>query len=895
MALEVYRKTSTANLVDSKKIKELKKNPDIKKMDSIIALEKIIDNYIIRSQYGYAVILKISTTDINLLCEEDLKQFEMELASFAFGLNFQIKFARSNEKQSFKKYKEFVNSKSNDLPDALEKYKKNLFEEFSLLEQGESSNKKSNYIYIVSPKARTEELALKNLKNNLQYVKQALSSVNIHLSVVAGKELINVFYRIFNRGIEFNLDKLIESNAFSPVLFGTGLNSLTTKIPDIDSSELNIEKGDESDGDEEFELEKAYEENSLSKEEKIKYKKLKKANDKKYKKQKALEDAKEKRCRDILDAGKYSIYDVIKPGIFKVNSDYIKLGTSNYVRMLSISTMPQSMNILSINDLCFIENMEIVCTLKKLDERNISTALRNSYSKLMSNIRMKYKDTGTIDYDTQEAAHNVDALRKLVETNSDKLFHTQILIKIWSNNLKDLENKTQSFIDECAKRGMVAHVLFDDQEAAFKTSLPSNCFEFKEDKRNVTSGGASCLVPSGCTHLMHKEGIYMGRNVATNATISLDKFLCQKRNNPESQYYSNPNMYICGKPGAGKSTLMKVLLSRGMLLKEWNAIFDMEHEYKKICEKVSGKYLMVRGQTKIGINPLEISVVQEEDSDEKYVPIIEKEIEITNLINNFLGQYRPGKPLAGTEIGGLQKAVETIYRNKGITKDPESLYEIVNGKKVKKHLPILSDLRNELSKNESTKQLAEIMLVITGEGTMSMFDCETSSAISNFSKHRFLVFCLKELDDFTKFFAMTTILSWLWGIFSDWKYKGIQKNTWIDEGWRFAKDEASLNIIEDFSRRGRKYWSALIIATQSIQEFLKNDSGKAIINLCSTKIIMKQDAHLARQIADFFGLPNQAAKIIPSFSKGRCVLVTETGNYLTQIDMFSCEREFAET
>ncbi|MEG0296737.1 MAG: ATP-binding protein [Clostridium sp.] len=873
------KKTSTAKLKVKNEKKQLENNKEIKLMNSIIGIEKIINNTVIKSKYGYSVILQISTSDVSLLSEDDIASFESTLVGYSFGLNSPIKYFRSNKRQNYSAYREFINERMNENTHSsyLEHYKEQLFEEFKRIEGMPYNDAKYNYIFIYTPPNQVEERALKDLTDKVKYVVGSLCDTNFRLEPVRGLDLIKFMHSFFNKGIDLNIERLLDSDIFSTYCEGLGI-----LVNDESILENRLELLTEED----------YQRivNEIEEEKKVENEIQSKKSKKKPKQSKVKQNKDEE---NLLELGRLKIYDVIKPNIFEEKPDYLRLGLNKYCRMLSIQSLPSSMNITTINNICHVEDMEVLSTLKKLDERSLSNELKKKFSTLMSNINIEYKNTGTIDYDKKEAASNIDQLRQLIETNSDKLFHTQNLIKIWADDLKTLEDRTNQIVDTCAKRGIIIRVLFYDQKDAFMTTLPFNTSTFQADKRNVTTGGAACLVPTGCTHLAHKEGKHVGTNMETNSSIVLDNFLCQKKTK-ESELFSNPNMYVCGKPGSGKSTFMKVFMGRGTLIGEWNAIFDMENEYLNLSKKFGGTYLNIKSGRKTGINPLELSVAEDENG-RKTVPLFEKVVEVTNLLNNFVVKYRE-KGLNGTEITGIQDAVKNIYTAKGIDLNPESLFiEDEDGKLVKKKLPILNDLRLEMEKFEYLAEISEMMKLITGDGIMAMFDCETSEEILNFADRKLVVFCLKELDEFTKFFAMTTILSWLWGLFSDWKYKGIQKNVWIDEGWKFAQHEASLQLLEDFSRRGRKYWTSLIVSTQMIEEFLRTPAGKAIINLCSTKVIFKQDASLAKEITKFFGLPSHSIKRIPSFSKGQCILVTEVGNLLTQVDLFDCEKEFAET
>lgn len=888
MAINFRKKTSTHALIDKKKLKQYRNNSKIKEMDRIIGIEKVINDCVIKSKYGYSSIIKISTTDPEVLSEDDAEAFQDVLASFAFGLGFPLKFVRSSRKHNFKKYRMYIDKNEEEISNSefLVNYKNLFYDELNGLESN-GENTTSNYIIVATPKEAIEERSLKEVQDKINYILRSFQDSNFKLEIIKGKEIIEYMYSIFNRDRDIDIENYIKNGSFETVLGELGVKQT---VHPKDSYNGKFVKLLDSKDYARIMLEEA---NELYKGD---------SKDKKTSKTKKKDKISEEE-EDILEMGKYRIYDLIKPSVYEEKEDYIILGSGNYVRMLSIATLPQTLNVSTLNDLCrVVEDVEIVSYCNKINENSLSRDLQSRYNKLQSNLRIEYDQTGNIDYKKQEAAAQIDGIRRDIETNSDKLFKVQNLIKIWSDDLKDLENKTKNVINACAKIGAEAKVLFYDQKSAFMSSLPFYTMPFRENKRNVTVGGTSCLVPNGCTHLVHSEGKYIGRNIATRAPIIFDNYLCQKNWYKDSELYSNPNMYICGKPGSGKSSFMKIFMGRGILAGEWNVIFDMENEYRKICQKFGGKYIYLKAGEKIGLNPLEVSISEDEDG-KKTIDIMDRVTDVVNLLNGFIEHYNK-RSLNGTEIAEIQKAILRVYEDRGINKSPKSLYD-KNGKK--KKMPILSDLKQaiydvgceveERNKKISSSliEISETMEAITGNGLMNMFDCETSGDISNFKENKMVVFCLKYLDETSKFYAMTTILNWVWGFYSDWKYKGIQKNVWIDEGWVLAKHKSSLSLIENFSRRGRKYWIGLIISTQSITEFLNSKEGNAIVELCSTKVLFKQSSSLAKKIGEQFGIPINVQKQMPNFVKGECIFVTETGNAIIQVDMFGCEKEYSQT
>ena len=813
--MDFKKKTSTYNLANKKDIKKAKADKMHKLMDDIIGVKEFIDlgdsgrqaTAILKSESGYSAILKVSTTDAAILSTPDLLAFESTLIKFCFGLDFPVKLIRTNRKQDFRKYMRFIDEVSKNSSDNsyLMKYKEALFKEFKKMEKLKSNNVKTNYIVVFSNDP-SDSVALKEVQDRANYVLRCLQDMNFRTTVVANLDLFEYLYFNIHKDIDIDIEKFFATDSFRIITdkFGGSFapREITDKLIEISVNEELKRKSQE-----ELELREKLSEKEYKKHIKI------------LEKNKRLAEKKDEEELLKLNLVSTAFTDLLKPDVFEEKEDYIRLGTQSYVRLLAVNLFPATMNIALLNSLNNLENMETHIYLEKQNESKASKLLRSQVSKIKSNIYMKERKTDSPAHAQRKLAANYEGLIEAIETNEDKLFHAQILIKLWSDNLVDLENKTKTIKETFANSIMDLKVLFYDQKNAFINTLPIAEMKFHESKRNITTGGAACLIPTGNSNLRHDQGIFIGKSVINNSPIILDFFLCQKKYIRESEFYSNPNIYICGKPGSGKSTFIKVKIARSMLLGDINVGLDPHNEYVDICNKLHGHYVYLQNGKKSGINPLELRV-SHDDNGNKTIALNVKIGEITDLINNFVATYRDGVGLKGIELTEVSESIRDVYENFGITEDPESLYIYENGKKKRKRLPILSDLRAEMEKRkDSIKEVCEMMKLITGNGTMNIFDCQTDENIEKLLESRLVMFSLLHLDKTTKTYAMTTMLNWLWSVFSDYQLKNIQKNVLVDEAWNLAKHIPSLLLLENFVRSGRKYLIGLSIATQSIQEF----------------------------------------------------------------------------
>ena len=88
--------------------------------------------------------------------------------------------------------------------------------------------------------------------------------------------------------------------------------------------------------------------------------------------------------------------------------------------------------------------------------------------------------------------------------------------------------------------------------------------------------GVATLIPISNPNLSHDRGIFVGRNMFTNAPVYVDTFI-----GPPS--LPNPHVFICGTSGGGKSVALKTLTARNIATTGCGAFFiDVERRIYKL-------------------------------------------------------------------------------------------------------------------------------------------------------------------------------------------------------------------------------------------------------------------------------------------------------------------------
>lgn len=565
---------------------------------------------------------------------------------------------------------------------------------------------------------------------------------------------------------------------------------------------------------------------------------------------KKLSKKKENKKLENLFDNVPSLMSLIIPETIEEKKDKLYLGTNRYTRNFVLTVYPSEIYLGWLDELFNIGEISISVLSESAYSGDVIRQLTQKVTALQSEY-MVYENQGNIYHlpELENMIVDYEEMRKLIQTQNDKLFYVTILIALHCKSEKELDDKSEILENELSKKSAQLRTLTFRQIDAFKTILPLNELKIKDFNKNLTAAGFSALFPIACPDLSHQNGIYLGKNLFTLSPVYLNSFIGPPQLN-------NQHISIFGIPGSGKSVAIKLILGRSAIIGRKIAVLDPEGEYKKQIEKLGGRYIKIKQGYSSGINIFDIEPYF--DGHKEYINILDKVSEIRALLSTISREYM-NRPLNPKEMSDIEIVINEIYSQKGITKNVESLYENNYGKlndgkytmgKVKKKMPTFSDFQLALSKRSTSKELADILVPFLNSKSLGMFDCQSTVN----AKDDIIGFDLSDIkDEFTKFYTTFVLLTWLWQKFILLN-KDKEKVVAVDESWMFLKYPESANFLETLARRGRKYKTSLIVASQFLDEFLANDEGKAIIKGCSTTMLMKQSTGNLSEITDFFNL-----------------------------------------
>lgn len=480
-----------------------------------------------------------------------------------------------------------------------------------------------------------------------------------------------------------------------------------------------------------------------------------------------------------------------------------------------------------------------------------------------------------------------DDIRRKVQMSNDKLFFITILLRINATNLEELDTKSNLLKNEFAKMSAKARTLNFRQFDGLKSNLPLNYINIHDYERNVTTDGLATMFPIANSNVASSQnGVPIGRNYFTGLPVYLDTF---------DESLTNPHIVILGVTGAGKSVAMDTISSRSLVTKNTqSAILDIEGEYKKRVNSLSGRIIEIKQGVPAGINIFDIDVEQEDNGIEK-INILNKVAEIRAILSGLMKNYMD-RTLNAKELVDIEESVIETYKEKGITTNKESIYEKQGGKlgdkltlgKIKKKMPTLSDFQRILSKKSNAKELAEILTGFLKGKSLGMFDCTSNININDCC----IDFDLSSItDEVTKFYASMVITTWITEKYMKRSEVYVEKSVYIDEAWTMLKYEETANFIENLARRARKRGVRLVIATQLPEELIESKQGRAILNCCATAILMKQSPISVDKVIEYFKLSKGTRNFLLKSRPGEALLDLEGTISAITIEVLDKEKE----
>ena len=524
-------------------------------------------------------------------------------------------------------------------------------------------------------------------------------------------------------------------------------------------------------------------------------------------------------------------FDMILPSTIKFFTDYYIVGDS-YRSVWAVREYPPS--------------TEEQAILSQLADRN-GVTLR-IYHRLVESMEQrkiiqnatrknKLKSSGNDVNETIEAQGNLQDVVTLMANlrkNKEALLHCSVFIELKAKSKQKLKELQTDIAMELTRSKIEVDRLTLRQKEGFLSVNPIGSNQFGSlYERVLPASSVANLFPFNFSGKTDPNGLYIGRDkYGTNILVDFD---CRTEDKTTS------NILILGNSGQGKSYLLKLILTNIRESGKKIICLDPESEYEDMTNALGGCYIdFMSGKYKI--NPLEPKAWNEQaelagnshtnidskidfDSCEEDLHIPEAFTKVTRLSQHiaFLKDFfRTYKDFTDAQLDTIEILLMKLYARFGITDSTDY------SAKKPSDFPVMSDFYDLCEEEYMTydrkrkylyteEVLQEVCLGIHSMCVGS--ESKYFNGHTNITDDSFLCFGVKGLLDTNKRLKdamLFNILSYMSNKLLD------EGNTVasIDELYLFLSNLTAIEYIRNAMKRVRKKDSAVILASQNIDDFL---------------------------------------------------------------------------
>lgn len=505
--------------------------------------------------------------------------------------------------------------------------------------------------------------------------------------------------------------------------------------------------------------------------------------------------------------------DMIAPSVIKFNTDHFICGNT-YRCVWALREYPTA-----------TDEQAILRHLGEKDGVTLHLYTRHvtpvEEKKIISNAANKNRMQSTSTQDLQQtvtAESNLQDVATIVaqmHRSREPLLHVAVYIELTSHDYDQLKLLQTEVLTELIRSKLNVDRLMLRQQQGFQCAMPSGYNVFGDQfERVLPASSVANLYPFNYSGKTDPNGFYLGRDkFGSNILADFNRRADDK---------TNANILILGNSGQGKSYLLKLILCN---LRESGMHIiglDPEMEYEELTLNLGGCFIDLMSGEFI-INVLEPKSWDEigDPKDTEAPQAFRQSSKLSQHISFLKDFFRTYKDFTDREIDTIEIMLGRLYEKWDIT-DRSNFDRL-------KHTdyPILSDLYDFIEteyKNfdESHRQLytadslREICLGLHSmcKGAESKF----FNGRTNITSNDFITFGVKGVLNASKNLRNALLFNVLSYMSNELLTTGNTAAS-IDELYLFLTNLTAIEYIRNFMKRVRKKESAVILASQNLEDF----------------------------------------------------------------------------
>ena len=516
--------------------------------------------------------------------------------------------------------------------------------------------------------------------------------------------------------------------------------------------------------------------------------------------------------RDFATKPQKTFLDMIAPSVIKFFTDYFICGNT-FRCVWALREYPTSTSEQAI--LRYLGEKDGV-TLRIYTRPVTAAEEKRIIANAANKNRMQRNSTNDLQQ-TVAAESNLQDVAQLaadMHRNREPLLHTAVFLEMISDNLDNLRILQTEVQTELVRSKLNVDRLMLRQQHGFMSVMPSGRNMFREQfERVLPASSVANLYPFSFSGKTDENGFYLGKDkFGGNVIVDFDK---------RSDDKTNANTLILGNSGQGKSYLLKLILTNLRESGKNIICLDPEMEYVDLTKNLGGCFIDLMSGEYI-INVLEPKSWGDETADDDAPRAFRSKTKLSQHISFLRDFFRSYKDFSDREIDTIELLLIKLYEKYNISDDTDW------SKLKTTDYPILSDFYelveaefkgyNPKEKNlytaENLQNIALGLHSICKGAESKFFDGHT-----NITDSSFVTFGVKGLLQASKNIRNALLFNVLAYMSEQLLSRGNTVAS-IDEFYLFLTNLTAVEYIRNFMKRVRKKESAIILASQNIEDFL---------------------------------------------------------------------------
>ena len=512
----------------------------------------------------------------------------------------------------------------------------------------------------------------------------------------------------------------------------------------------------------------------------------------------------ESRPKDFLD--------LIAPNAVKFNTDHYICGSA-YHCTLALRSYPTTTEELALlRHLGEKSGVTLSIFARQVSAAEEDKIIHNAENKnrMDRSSTTNMKQTVTAEANLQDVVALIETMRK----NKEPLIHCAVFIDLSAKDPESLRTLREEVTSELVRSRLSADRVLLRQREGFLSSNPAGRNAFgSQFERVLPASSVANLYPFNYSGKTDPQGFYVGRDrYGSNIIVDLDR---------RAEDKTTASVLILGNSGQGKSYLLKLLLCNILEAGKSAICLDPEHELVDLCSNLGGCFIdLMSGQYRI--NPLEPKVWDLDGDDDPEAPeAFRQKTQLSQHISFLKDFFRAYKDFADRHIDTIELMLERLYAKWNM--DDHTDFSSLSSA----NYPVLSDLYDVIEdayQHYEQEQhplyprelLQEVLLGLHSmcRGAESKF----FNGHTNITSSRFVVFGVKGLlqaNSKLRSAMLFNVLSYL----SDKLLTEGNTVATLDELYIWLSNMTTIEYIRNTLKRVRKKESALILASQNLEDF----------------------------------------------------------------------------